>query len=596
MKRNSTFWQAFRGILALLSLVGILAYALWPRLSGTEVPASARSTDATSTPSSTEAEAAPTFGDTINTLLAEISAQEKTDALILSELRSGAYTAEEPLLLDNPYGCSPLTALAVFTTEEPARVSIRVHGKTSDADITNDFPALETEHLIPIYGLYADFLNTVTLSVTTEGGQKTETTVSIQTDAIDPTSIGNAIIQTDLEDAAHTSDGLTFLYSHKFAFDAHGDIRWVNDTWSIPSAVLYGYEDGTYITFCGAYLEGDTLLIERNFLGKFLRVWYSPYGVHHDITIGENGNLLVTGSHGSASEDLVYELDANTGEVVHSLDLKTVLPRSSERIYAAQAAQNELGKPWGLSPNDWFHLNAIVWDGSDVILSGRHSSAVIKMAWPSGEIKWILASPFGWPTVFQKYLLTPAEGQADFEWPYWQHAPMLLPDQDNNPDTTDLLLFDNGCVRFGEADVRQKLLTGDLSSIQSYSRLVQYRINEKDHTIEQVWQYGKERGNALYAMRCGNAELLPNGNRLGFFYIESNDFERPSTHAVIDEVNADGKLIWEAVVTAENGVLEGYRAERLPIYHDCDQDLQLGQPTQVLIPDTVLKANGVTLP
>ena len=102
MKRNSTFWQAFRGILALLSIAGILAYALWPRLSGTEVPASARSVEATSTPSSTEAEAAPTFGDTINTLLAEISAQEKTDALILSELRSGAYTAEEPLLLDNP--------------------------------------------------------------------------------------------------------------------------------------------------------------------------------------------------------------------------------------------------------------------------------------------------------------------------------------------------------------------------------------------------------------------------------------------------------------------------------------------------------------
>ena len=596
MKRNSTFWQAFRGILALLSLAGILAYALWPRLTGTEVPASAWSADATSTPSSTEAEAAPTFGDTINTLLAEISAQEKTDALILSELRSGAYTAEEPLLLDNPYGCSPLTALAVFTTEEPARVSIRVHGKTSDADITNDFPALETEHLIPIYGLYADFLNTVTLNVTTEGGQKTETTVSIQTDAIDPTSIGNAIIQTDLEDAEHTSDGLTFLYSHKFAFDAHGDIRWVNDTWSIPSAVLYGYEDGTYITFCGAYLEGGTLLIERNFLGKFLRVWYSPYGVHHDITQGENGNLLVTGSHGSASEDLVYELDANTGEVVHSLDLKTVLPRSSERIYAAQAAQNELGKPWGLSPNDWFHLNAIVWDVSDVILSGRHSSAVVKMAWPSGEIKWILASPFGWPTMFQQYLLTPAEGQTDFEWPYWQHAPVLLPDQDNNPDTIDLLLFDNGTVRFGNADVQEALNTHNLSAIQYYSRMVQYRINEKDHTIEQIWQYGKERGNALYAMRCGNAELLPNGNRLGFFYIESNDFEHPSTHAVIDEVNADGKLIWEAVVTAEDGVLEGYRAERLPLYHACDQDLRLGQPTQVLIPDTVLKANGVTLP
>ena len=132
MKRKFAIPQVLRGILALLCLAGILAYALWPRLSGKEA-SSSWSAAATGTPSSAEAEATPSFGDTIRTLLSEISAQEKTDALILSELHTGTYTAEEPLVLDNPYGCSPLTALAVFTTEEPTRVSIRVHGKTNDA-------------------------------------------------------------------------------------------------------------------------------------------------------------------------------------------------------------------------------------------------------------------------------------------------------------------------------------------------------------------------------------------------------------------------------------------------------------------------------
>ena len=163
-----------------------------------------------------------------------------------------------------------------------------------------------------------------------------------------------------------------------------------------------------------------------------------------------------------------------------------------------------------MSAADWFHLNAIVWDGGDVILSGRHSSAVVRMAWPSGEIKWILASPYGWLPMYQKYLLTPEAGQSDFEWPYWQHAPYLLPDQDNNPDTEDILLFDNGCARFGEPEVQQKLLTGDLALIQHYSRLVQYRIDEKAGTIRQVWQYGKERREELYTQRCGDADLLPN--------------------------------------------------------------------------------------
>lgn len=597
MKRKFTVKLALRGILALLCLACILAYALWPRLSGT-APGEAAAEPAAPVSESANGDATSglTFGESLTALLADISAQEKTDSLILSELHSGAYTPEEPLLLDNPYGCSPLTALAVFTTAEPARVSICVHGKTSDADITNDFPALETEHLIPIYGLYEDHQNTVTLTVTTEGGQKTETTVSIQTDAIDPNAVGNIILQTEIRDAAQMSPGLTFLFEHKLAFDAHGDIRWTNNTWVTPPTTLYNYEDGTYITHYGSYLEGDVLLLERNFLGKFLRVWYSPYGVHHDIAQGENGNLLVTGSHGAATEDLVYELDANTGEIVHTLDLKTVLPRSSERINAAQKAQNILSESWSISPADWFHLNAIVWDGSNVILSGRHSSAVVKMSWPSGEIKWILASPYGWLPMYQKYLLTPAEGQADFEWPYWQHAPMLLPDQDKNPDTEDLLLFDNGSVRFGEADVQKDLLTGDLSSIPNYSRLVQYRIDEKAGTIRQIWQYGKERGEELYTERCGDADWLPNGNRLGFFYVENDFSEEASAHAVMREVSASGTLIWEALLTAENGVLEGYRASRLPIYHDCDQALALGQATKVLIPDAVLKANGVTLP
>ncbi len=596
MKVNLFKQPVFRGTVALLSLIAILGYALWPRLSGT-LPAEVgkKATQAGIQPAA-DGSSGPAFGETVTTLLSEISAQEKTEELILGELHSGTYSANDPLILENPYGCSPLTALAVFTTDEPASVFVRVHGKTSDADISHDFPSLEMEHLIPIYGLYANDKTTVTLTTTLASGQNVEATLQIQTDSIDPNTIGNLIIQTGIKDASTMSDGLNFLYSQKLAFDAHGDIRWANNTWVTPPTTLYHYEDGTYITAYGSYLEGNVLLTERNFLGKFLRVWYSPYGVHHDITQDENGNLLVTGNHGAAVEDLVYELDAKTGEVVHTLDLKTVLPRSSERINAAQKAESTLSESWGISATDWFHLNAIVWDGGDVILSGRHSSAVVKMAWPSGEIKWILASPYGWLPMYHKYLLAPAAGQTDFEWPYWQHAPMLLPDQDNNPDTEDLLLFDNGTVRFGEANVQEELRTGDLSAIQNYSRLVQYRIDEKAGTIEQVWQYGKEHGEELYTERCGDADWLPNGNRLGFFLIDNDFPENASSHVVMKEVSASGALIWEALLTAENGVLEGYRGNRMPLYRDSDQNLQLGVPTRVLIPDAVLKANGIHLP
>jgi len=586
---NHTFGGSLflRGGVALVSMAAMLLSAVWPQqVVAQDVQPAVSSASAKVT----------SFGETINKLHDEISAQEKTDELILSELHSGLYTEQQPLLLDNPYGSSPLTALLVFTTETPASVHVRVKGKTADADIANSFPKPETQHIIPIYGLYPDYLNTIEVTTTYSSGLVNETTLQLQTEAIEPKTIDQIKIQTDFKNTAAIGDGVNFLFMRKLAFDAYGDIRWVNNTWATANAVLYNYQNGTYITPFGAsYQEGDVLLIERNLLGKFLRVWYSPYGAHHEIEEGANGNLLVAGNKGETTQDFIYELDRRTGEIVNSLELKTILPRTSERNDAALLAQTILKIKWGINESDWFHLNTIFWEDGDVILSGRHTSTVAKVAWPSGEIRWILASPYGWPSMYQNDLFTPVEDQTEFEWPYWQHAPRILPDQDNNPDTTDILLFDNGTVRFGNEDVLEALQTGNLAAIKKYSRMVQYRIDKTAGTIEQVWQYGKERGEELYSERCGNAELLSNGNRIGLFMIESIEEENPSSHSVISEVNAAGDLVWEAMLTSETGQLLEYRVERLPLYHESDQYLWLRQSAQILIPASVLKANGVQL-
>jgi hypothetical protein len=278
-----------------------------------------------------------------------------------------------------------LTALVVFTTDTPASVYVTVKGKTSDADIENAFPKPQTQHIIPIYGLYPETLNTILLSVTTSSGQVVETMLQIQTEAISQRAIDYLKIKTEFQDVTALGEGVNFLFTQKLAFDAHGDIRWVNTTWTSTDAVLYNYKDGTYITSYGAaFREGDTLLIERNLLGKFLRIWYSPFGVHHDIEEGADGNLLFAGSNSYTSQDLAYELDVNTGEIIHTLSLRTILPHTSERFYTVLEAQHGFQRDWKVSVRDWFHLNTILWDDGDVILSGRHNSAVVKVDWPSG--------------------------------------------------------------------------------------------------------------------------------------------------------------------------------------------------------------------
>ena len=291
----------------------------------------------------------------------------------------------------------------------------------------------------------------------------------------------------------------------------HGTYRWfLTNYYNMTSAV---YSNDHFILAQGSTGTGklplwDVIFIETNPLGRIYRVFYAPYGVHHDIETYK-GNLLVTGANGETKEDFIYELDYQTGQVVNTLDLKTVLQRSRQAGYVA------------LENPDWFHLNAIVWDQRDdtIILSGRHQSTVTKITWPEGKIKWILAPHYGWLPMFEKYLLTPI-GE-NFEWSYQQHAPEILPDYDGNPDTIDILLFDNGNQRFTvDPEIQRAIIAGEIAQPELYSRAVHYRINEVTMTIEQIWQFGKEYGNTLYSSAHGDADLLPNGNILAVFDVE----------------------------------------------------------------------------
>lgn len=154
----------------------------------------------------------------------------------------------------------------------------------------------------------------------------------------------------------------------------------------------YAYESHRFVMAkVSAYEgEGDAAIIETDRLGKIYNLYYSPYGVHHDITSMPNGNLLVTGSHGQTVEDFIYEVDIRTGEIIHTLDLKTVLQRT------------RLG-----STQDWCHNNSVVYDESDktIIISSNIQCTVAKLTWPEGQIKWLLSDPVEYMPRLQKYLL-----------------------------------------------------------------------------------------------------------------------------------------------------------------------------------------------
>ena len=105
--------------------------------------------------------------------------QNKREAELLEQLEKGNYTAKNPLVQLNPYLISPLTALVLFYTDTAQEIRITVKGKNPQGDIVHVFPR-STKHVLPIYGLYADYENTVELRLS--GGEAT--TIKIQTEPL----------------------------------------------------------------------------------------------------------------------------------------------------------------------------------------------------------------------------------------------------------------------------------------------------------------------------------------------------------------------------------------------------------------------------
>jgi hypothetical protein len=128
----------------------------------------------------------------------------------------------------------------------------------------------------------------------------------------------------------------------------------------------------------------------------------------------------------------------------------------------------------------------------------------------------------------------------------------------------DILLFDNGMYRSFES-AHAYLLS------EWYSMVVHYRINEATMTIEQIWEYGRERGAATFSALRVSANRLPNGNILGargdiYEVAKGNPSVSNSANGTVEtkiiEVDPSTyEVVFECSVAAET-----YRTMRAGIY------------------------------
>ncbi|MGL9730615.1 aryl-sulfate sulfotransferase [Enterococcus sp. DIV0756] len=479
-----------------------------------------------------------------------------------SLLKSGEYTEDNIYVQLDPYDASPLSALLLFQTEEAMKVDISVAGKDEATTIKNSFDDYTTNHSVPILGLYADTENEVTVTLTDESGNSVENKVTIKTGTLAKSIAAIDVKEVDTQKMELGDSELTFVVpstKRAYAFDTNGDVRWYSTRYN--SHIFKELDNGNLLYLTKESNDADTynVLLETDYLGKiYHRYDFSSSSaandtgksegemtvIHHDGIELPSGNFLLTVNDGSNYiEDTMIELNRETGEIEKTIDLKDILPEAFYEDY--NSTSREDGKV------DWFHQNSVEYDESDnsIIISGRHQDTIMKIDYDTSEIKWIMGNSSGWPDSYQKYFL---EGEVKASG--GQHAAIVLPDQDNNDETTDILYYDNNI----------SVTRGDEETSEQYSEARQVRINEAEMTIEEVWTFGEELGEDYYTKIIGSARYLSNtGNRLvNFAYRDEGQ-----TSSIM-EVTEDGETVLNVDLTNFPTSAWAYRAERFSLYNE----------------------------
>lgn len=300
------------------------------------------------------------------------------------------------------------------------------------------------------------------------------------------------------------------------------------------------------------YMTG---LYEIDMFGKIYNEYSLEGGYHHDYYEMPNGNLLVASDNFDSDEgtveDYIVEVDRSTGKIVKRFDLKDIL-------------NMEDGKSENWISYDWFHNNAVWYDEktNSITLSGRHQDAVINISYETGVLNWIIGDSTNWSSEYQKYFFKPIGD--NFEWQWSQHAAMITPEG-------YVFLFDNG-------NNKSKITENYVSAENSYSRGVMYKIDTDNMTIEQIYEYGKERGSQFYSPYISDVDYLDKNHYIihsgGIVYVDGKNSNQPAGLGGADKLVSDtveilnDEIIFEIVLPTNN-----YRVEKMNLYENVSYEI-----------------------
>ncbi|MFT4625156.1 MAG: arylsulfate sulfotransferase [Myxococcota bacterium] len=484
-----------------------------------------------------------------------------------AELGPGPVTTHPSAPLVASAAIAPTAVALAFTltadADAPAQVTVHLDGPHGERTLA--FPDLALTHDLPLVGLRAASEYRLTITLTASDGRSATSTLPLTTPPL-PDGLPVLELRAASPDA---EPGYTLFAPFRpegggwvVVVDDQGQPVWVSDVgrdWRAVSWAAAGGVQG---------LAGDAL-VEISWRGEE-RARFAADGdpaiemprLHHEAARLPDGGWYTLTNITRRIDGMPLDYERTTFGRAPIAD-PTVVRLAADGTTVASWSLAERLDPHRLGWNaldldggrlDWGHANAVVPVQGGFLVALRHQDAVVRVDEDSGEIRWILANPDGWPEALQPLLLR-ADGP--LTWPAHAHAPELSADG-------RLLLFDN------RNDGGSTPYSPDAGGPER-SRIVEFAVDEAAGTVRQTWAWSATPAGELFSTALGDADRLPGGTVLAsfaFLFVEDGipnpERGRGNRSVRLFEVDpATDAVLWDLAVwdTAEHAPL-GWQLDR----------------------------------
>ena len=509
-------------------------------------------------------------------------------------------TIRDASLIGNPNPAVPLAAIMRVTTNMPTRLTLNISDAEQNWSVTPS-QEMTLNHEVPVLGLKSEKTYNVTAVLEDMGGRIAETSaLAFETPPL-PDTFPTPVI--NVRDPSRMEPGVT-LFNVNGRWEADGNATLEN----LPAVVVddqgefiwYYIPDGHRVhdirrlrngNMAYTVLPGHNQLIEIDMLGNIQRTFHmtgmtdeliegsisvQTDSLHHDYAELPNGNLLLLSSESRVIQnwytsetnpdatrapanvigDVIVEVTQN-GEIVNEWSLFDIL--DPYRIGYNSTSENFWRNHYGdtAESKDWAHGNAIIYEENDhsFVMSVPYQDAVIKVSMDTGELVWILGNHDNWKEPWSNKLLSPV---GVVEWSYKHHAI-------THTENGTYLLFDNGAARSSPYDDKMTLA-------DSYSRAVEYSVNEETMEVSQPWAYGPNQ-EQFYGRYLGDVDWHDQSDtvliNVGGAETNSEGVNVPPAEArrwaqIMEVTHTDQpEKVWELRLQQNDTGWSIYRAERI---------------------------------